>query len=156
MASKQKKTSEAELLRQDYEIAADNANKMNQLYKKLNADIATLQQRKRELETKMSIAKSREKANKLGAGVRSAQGNLSDFGKMEEKINRRLDEAEAMARLDESTEENSLDELMKKYDSQDDSAVEDELAALKAKMSDSADSAVDDELAALKASLGEV
>ncbi len=165
LAQKQKKASEADLLRQDYQIAADNAQKMQQMYKKLNEDIATLQQRKRELDTKMSIAKSREKANKIGGSVRNAQGTLSDFGKMEEKINRRLDEADAMARLDESMQENSLDDLMSKYDSQPSSGVEDELAALKARMGASEDTSaaagpagsdgLDDELAALKAKLGE-
>ena len=63
---------------------------------------------------------------------------------MEEKANRMLDEANAMADLNASPVD-EVESLMSKYDAPS-SAVEDELAALKGGSS----SVIDDELAALK------
>ena len=54
---------------------------------------------------------------------------------MEEKINRRLDEVNAMAELNEDSSTSSIEELAKKYDSTETkSDVDDELAALKAEL----------------------
>ena len=60
---------------------------------------------------------------------------MDAFAKMEAKANRMLDEANAMAQLNESQEDADIDNLAAKYDeTPDNSAVDDELAALKAKM----------------------
>ncbi len=55
---------------------------------------------------------------------------------MEDKINRQLDEANAMAELNSSKEENSIEDLMSKYNDNkgSNSQVEDELQALKNKL----------------------
>ena len=55
---------------------------------------------------------------------------------MEAKADNMLDKANAMADLNSSAEDNSLDDLAAKYDSTSASApaVDDELAALKAQM----------------------
>ena len=53
---------------------------------------------------------------------------------MEAKANKMLDEANAMAELNQSAEESDIDNLAAKYDSEPSSAVDDELAALKAKL----------------------
>lgn len=54
---------------------------------------------------------------------------------MEAKANKMLDEANAMAELNQSQEDSDIDNLAAKYDSApQDAAVDDELAALKAKM----------------------
>ena len=48
---------------------------------------------------KLAVAKTQEKLNKIGASVDGAKENLSAFDKMEDKINKKLDEANAMAEL---------------------------------------------------------
>ena len=59
---------------------------------------------------------------------------MDAFGKMEAKANKMLDEANAMAELNSTSEKKSMDDLTAKYDSAPTADVEDELAALKAKM----------------------
>ena len=60
---------------------------------------------------------------------------MSAFDRMEEKANNMLDRANAMAELNASAMESSLDNLESKYDSPTTSpAIDDELAALKAQM----------------------
>ena len=72
--------------------------------------------------------------NQLGSSIGNAGETISAFDKMEEKANRMLDEAEAMAELNQK--EATAEDLMRKYDepSQTSPEVEDELAALKAKL----------------------
>ena len=61
---------------------------------------------------------------------------MSAFDRMEEKANKMLDTANAMAQLNESADTN-VDDLARKYDLDDvagKSDIDDELAALKAKL----------------------
>ena len=62
----------------------------------------------------------------------NAGQSLTAFGRMEDKVNRALDHANAMAELNASPKDD-IDELTAKYDSNQ-SSVDDELAALKQKM----------------------
>ena len=82
------------------------------------------------------MAKAQEKINQIGSSMGNATANLSAFDKMEEKANKMLDEASAMAELNQSKEQSSVEDLMAKYDapSEKNGQVEDELAALKAKL----------------------
>ena len=73
--------------------------------------------------------------NTMGSGLESAGSNLAAFDRMEEKVNKMLDEADAMNELNQSASEESIDALARKYDDGvKASAVDDELAALKAEM----------------------
>ena len=92
----------------------------------------------------MAIAQTQEKLNKIGASVDGAKGNLSAFDKMEDKINKKLDEANAMAELNSPKKEDNIEDLMSKYDNKN-SSIEDELAALKG-----SSSAIENELDKLK------
>ena len=123
-------------LQQSYEMAADNAYKMRSMHDKLVKDIGELNARRDQLKAKLAVAKTQEGLNKIGASVDGAKGNLSAFDKMEDKINRQLDEANAMAELNSSKEENSIEDLMSKYNDNkgSNSQVEDELQALKNKL----------------------
>lgn len=125
-------------LQQSYEVAAANSMKMRQMHDKLSKDIADLNARKDAIKAKVAAAKTQEKMNKLGASVSGAKGSMSAFDRMEAKANNMLDKANAMAELNQSTEEADIDNLAAKYDSPTSSAasaaVDDELAALKAKM----------------------
>lgn len=123
-------------LQQSYDIAADNALKMRSMHDKLVKDICELNARRDQLKAKLAVAKTQERLNKIGSSVDGAKGNLSAFDKMEEKINRQLDEANAMAELNSSNKEDSIEDLMSKYDDnkENNSEVDDELQALKNKL----------------------
>lgn len=123
-------------LQQSYDIAADNAVKMRSMHDKLVKDIGELNARREQLKAKLAVAKTQERLNKIGSSVDGAKGSLSAFDKMEDKINRQLDEANVMAELNSSNKEDSIEDLMSKYDDNKEanSGVDDELQALKNKL----------------------
>ena len=85
----------------------------------------------------MAVAKTQKKMAEIGGSYTGAQNNMSAFSKMEAKANKMLDEANAMAELNQSSAEADINDLASKYDTEADlagSAVDDELAALKAQM----------------------
>lgn len=122
-------------LQQSYHMAHENAVKMRSMHDKLVKDIGELNARRDQLKAKLSVAKTQERLNKIGSSVNSAKGNLSAFDKMEEKINKQLDEANAMAELN-APKEDSIEDLMSKYDDNNVSTsdVDDELQELKNKL----------------------
>ncbi len=122
-------------LEQSYNISSENSKKMREMHDKLVKDIGELNSKKDELKAKLAIAKTQEKLNKIGSSVDGAKGSMSAFDKMEDKINKQLDEANAMAELN-STKEDSIDDLMSKYDDNisENSQMDDELEALKKKL----------------------
>jgi len=105
---------------------------MRQMHDKLISDINELESRRSMLKGKMSVAKTQERINKMGSSVVDANRSISAFDRMEDKVNRALDEANAMAELNRGPKDDIKD-LAAKYDSKD-SDIEDELAALKEKM----------------------
>ena len=121
-------------LEQTYQAAAANAAKMKQMHDKLVSDISSLNSRRDAIKAKVQVAKTQERLNKLGSRINGAADNLNAFDRMEAKANKMLDEANAMAELNQSAEESDIDNLAAKYDSEPSSAVDDELAALKAKL----------------------
>ena len=122
-------------LQQAYDQAHQNAVKMKEMHDKLIKDIGELNARRDSIKAKMAVAKTQERLNKIGSSVEGAAGNLSAFDRMEEKANRMLDEANAMAELNASSASDDIDDLAAKYDDPSSSpAVDDELAALKAKL----------------------
>lgn len=120
-------------LQRVYDAAKANADKMKSMHDKLVGDINDLNARKDAIKAKVAVAKTQEKLNQIGSSLQGANNSLSAFDRMEDKANRMLDEANAMAQLNQTKEDDTI-ELMNKYDGQDDTVVEDELAALKAKM----------------------
>ncbi len=82
-----------------YDAAKTNATKMRQLHDKLVDDISTLNARKDELKAKLSIAEAQKKVNELGSSADNLQGTLGNFSRMEDKINRMVDTANAQAEL---------------------------------------------------------
>jgi phage shock protein A len=120
-------------LQKVYEAAASNATKMRSMHDKLVSDINDLNARKDAIKAKVAVAKTQERLNQIGSSIAGAQNSMSAFDRMEAKADKMLDEANAMAELNGSKEDDTQD-LMDKYDGQTDAGVEDELAALKAKM----------------------
>ncbi len=122
-------------LQESYDVAKANADKMREMSDKLEKDISEMRSKRDTLKAKAKVADAQERINKLGSSVEEAGSNLSAFERMEEKVNRRLDEVNAMAELNEDSDSDSIEELAKKYDSNESkSDVDDELAALKAEL----------------------
>ena len=133
-----KKTAQSKLegLKLTYDTAAANAQKMRQMHDKLVNDISDLRARKETIKAKVAVAKAQERVNQVGSSLKGVSNNMSAFDRMEEKANKMLDTANAMAQLNESADTN-VDDLARKYDLDDvagTSDIDDELAALKAKL----------------------
>ncbi len=134
LARKTELAEKVAVLQQQYDICVDSATKMRDMHDKLTQDINTLKGKRETLKAKAKVAETKKKMSKLGSGLESAGSNLAAFDRMEDKVNKMLDEADAMAELN-AEKPDSLDELAKKYESSAaDTAVDDELAALKAEM----------------------
>ena len=127
-----------------YEIARNNSLKMKEMYNKLTLQIEELNERRATIKAKIATAKMQDRINKMGSSINNSKLSLDSFSRIEEKANKMLDEANAMAELN-SKPSDGIEDLMSKYDSRT-SSVEDELAALK-----SGNNIIDDELARLKA-----
>ena len=120
-------------LQKSYEAAAANAAQMKEMHDKLVKDMETLQSKRDAIKTKVAVAKTQEKLNKIGSSVAGAGDAMAAFDRMEAKADKMLDEANALSELNK--QEGGIDDLTKKYDSAaSTSDVDDELAALKAKM----------------------
>lgn len=135
LSKKAELTQKNEVLSKDYEMATANAAKMRQMHDKLESDISSLKSRREMLKAKAKVAETQKKMNTMGSGLENAGSNLAAFDRMEEKINKMFDEADAMEELNKTSSEDNIDELARKYDDgAKSSAVDDELAALKAEM----------------------
>lgn len=122
-------------LQQAYDIAKNNADKMRQMHDKLVKDIQNLESRRAAIKATVKAAKAQERINKVGSSVTGANNSMEAFSKMEAKANKMLDEANAMAELNQTAENADIDNLAAKYDaSPSNTEVDDELAALKAKL----------------------
>ena len=128
-------TEQQAVLQGQYDLACSNSQKMRQMHDKLETDIASLKTRRETLKAKVKLAETQQKLNQLGSGIESAGNNMAAFEKMEEKVNKMLDEADAMAQLNEAGASDDIESLTQKYDADSKaSEVDDELAALKAEM----------------------
>lgn len=132
LAAKQSLEKTRESLVQNLSVAQSNAQMMQDGYNKLVRNIEELEQRKDAAKAKISMAKAQQGINETAAKANSTI-NMDAFNKYEEKAEKMLAEAGAMAQLD--AQEASVDDLAKKYTSGADSAsVDEELAALKASL----------------------
>ena len=134
LAKKAELTERLAVLQKNLDIASANAAKMKEIHNKLEDDISALKAKRDTLKAQVKVAEAQKKISKLGASADKAGSTMAAFARMEEKIDRMTDEANAMAELDADVDD--VDALAAKY------------------ASDSTTSSVDDELAALKASLG--
>ena len=128
-------TEQQAVLQGQYDLACSNSQKMRQMHDKLETDIASLKTRRETLKAKVKLAETQQKLNQLGSGIESAGNNMAAFERMEEQVNKMLDEADAMAQLNEAGAYDDIESLTQKYDADSKaSEVDDELAALKAEM----------------------
>lgn len=96
------------------EMAQQNTEKMRELYNKLATDIQDMEARKSRIRATMSMADATERLNSAGTPKRSASAAFEQY---EDMANRRLDEAQARAELNRQ-QEDGLDELREKYETQ--------------------------------------
>lgn len=133
LSEKAAKATNLESLRGAWDLAAANAAKMREMHDKLTEQLKQVEERKAAIRAKAAMVKSQQKANEIKSDLGGS--SLAAFDALEEKLNRKLDEAEAAAEL--NTKKDDMADLMAKYDdvgAVQDSGVEDELAALKAKL----------------------
>jgi phage shock protein A len=119
-------------LQEAYNLAHSNATHMREMHDKLVEDINELEARKDMIKGKLAVAKTQERINKMGSSVASANDSIASFKKYEEMADKALDKANAMAELNNSSAEQTIEDLKDKYAT--DSNVDDELAALKASL----------------------
>lgn len=123
LEKKQQAALEVARLKEAYEQAATDAQMLRQINDKLSEDLRHLEARKVEITGKLASAKAQQKINHF----------QSSAAKMEDKANRALFEAEALAELNSPNDE--LDRLMREYtqnESKDD--IDNELEALKKRL----------------------
>lgn len=127
-------TQERAALEQNYNICVENSAKMREMTKKLEADIQELRGRQSTLKAKLAVAETKKKMSKVGDSGKNAGSRLAAFDRMEERVNRMMDEADAMEELNQEPSD-SIEALAAKYEGGEaDVAVDDELAKLKAEM----------------------
>lgn len=132
LKEKAEKAATLDSLEKALEAAKDNADKMRQIHDKLEEQLRQINERKAAIRAKAAMAKAKERSAELGKSVGSASSSLSAFDRLEEQLDKKLDEAEAMEEL--NTAKSGVEDLMAKYDAPEAAAVDDELAALKAKL----------------------
>ena len=118
-------------LQTSFDLAEANSVQMRQMHDKLVKDINELNARRTMLKGKAAVAKTQKRMNEISSTVTGASESLSDFDRLEDKINKSLDEANAMAELNRGADDD-INDLTAKYETKVD--VEDELAALKAQI----------------------
>ncbi|MEA4804525.1 PspA/IM30 family protein [Acetobacterium wieringae] len=120
---------DAELL-DVYAAAHENAMKMRQMHDKLASDIQTLQARRTMIKSKVSIAKTQEIINQASSSANQTEDAMDAFTRMEEKADRMLDEANAMAELNIEPVD-PAEVLEEKYGETGNTSVDEELTKLK-------------------------
>lgn len=125
-------TSKQPGLQQAYDLAHANALHMREMHDKLVNDINELESRKDMIKGKIAVAKTQERINKMESSVTSANDSIASFKKYEDMADKALDKANAMAELNRSSQENTIEDLEKKYSTE--ANVDSELAALKASL----------------------
>lgn len=121
-------------LQQAYDLGHANATRMREMHDKLVSDINELESRKDMIKGKIAVAKTQDRINKMTSSFTGASDSIASFNKYEEMADKALDKANAMAELNKSGTDNSIEDLTKKYSSEADSSIDDELEALKASL----------------------
>jgi phage shock protein A len=119
-----------EALENNKKIAVENASHIRNMHDKLVEDIQTLEGRKAQIKSTMTVAKTTEKLNKLGDPLGRASSIGNKFSDMQEKANRMLDEAQAKSEL-YAPMESKADSLAKKSTGAAATDIEAELNRLK-------------------------
>ena len=85
------------------------------------------------IKAKVAIAETQETINKVNSSSKRTQNVMDAFGRMEDKANRMLDEANAMAELNTEPADEAK-KLEEKYSSKGSPSVDEELYKLKGEL----------------------
>ena len=119
-------------LEKSYEVAKANATKMREMHDKLTEDVRKLEQRRKNVKSKVAVAKTQQKLNKVAGTMNTASDSMRAFEKMEQKAENMLDVANSTAELNSDYNE-ELKSLEDKYNSSS-SDVDEELEKMKKEM----------------------
>ena len=119
-------------LQKSYTVALDNANKMREMHDKLTKDVQTLEERRKNVKSKIAVAKTQEKLNQVAGTMERTSDSMKAFERMEEKADKMLDTANSAAELAQQPSDPAID-LEAKYTSVT-SSVEEELEKMKKEM----------------------
>ncbi|MCI8341763.1 MAG: PspA/IM30 family protein [Firmicutes bacterium] len=133
ISKKQALEKNGDVLKAIYKTAFENAQKMRDMHDKLTNDIQELQIRRQNIKSKMAVAKTQEKMNKISGSMEAASSSMNAFDRMEEKADRMLDMANSMCELN-TMPTDKAGELEEKYSGAGLRAVDDELAKMKAEL----------------------
>ena len=134
LGKKQKLDATGAELSKAAEAAHANAEKMRQMHDKLVSDIEDLKARREAIKAKAAVARTQEMVGGYTSGSDKAESAIEAFNRMEAKVDRDLDAANAMAELNEEPVDEAAALEAKYADAADDAAVDDALARLKADM----------------------
>ena len=87
------------------DVAKENADKMRQMHDKLTKDIQSLEQRRTSVKSKIAVAKTQEKLNKITTSMNTTSESMKAFERMEQKADKMLDTANSVAELDSIPED---------------------------------------------------
>lgn len=132
LAKKQEYVNNGADIQKSYEVAKENATKMREMHDKLSKDVQELEQRRKNVKSKVAVAKTQEKLNKVAGTMNTASSSMRAFEKMEQKADNMLDIANSTAELNyDSSEE--IENLEDKYNNPS-TNVDDELEKMKKEM----------------------
>ena len=134
LGKKQKLDATGAELAKSAEAARANAEKMRQMHDKLVGDIEDLKARREAIKAKAAVARTQEMVGGYTSGSDKAESAIEAFNRMEAKVDRDLDAANAMAELNQEPVDEAAALEAKYADAADDAAVDDALAKLKADM----------------------
>ena len=129
LAKKQEYVSNGVDLQKSYEVAKANATKMKEMHDKLTKDVQELEQRRKNVKSKVAVARTQEKLNKVSSSMGTASDAMNAFERMEEKADNMLDRANSTAELNEDINA-GIESLEDKYNNQS-ASVDEELEKLK-------------------------
>lgn len=132
LLKKQEYVSNGVELEKSYEVAKANATKMREMHDKLSKDVQQLENRRKNVKSKVAVAKTQEKLNKVAGTMNTASSSMRAFEKMEQKADNMLDIANSTAELDYDTNE-EIENLEDKYNNPS-TKVDDELEKMKKEM----------------------
>ena len=132
LAKKQEYVKNGTELQKAYDVAKENSSRMKEMHDKLTDDVKTLEQRRQNVKSKIAVAHTQEKLNKVASSMDTASSSMKAFEKMEQKADKMLDEANAMAELENSNVDEAED-LEAKY-SNVSTSVDEEIEKMKREM----------------------
>ena len=122
-------------LEDSYNIAKTNSQMMRDMHDKLVVDISQLESRKDIIKGKLNVAKARERMNNMvSSSVSDSSSSIANFERYEDMANAALDKANAMTQLNQTKEDNQINDLINKYSNASSSDIDIELEALKSSL----------------------